>query len=151
MEPLLEAWRKNNAANLLLLEHVSDAQLDLDLPKSKSIRGHFAHVVNVRRMKLKMSGRDLLDTEEKSDRHRATREALRADMNSTSEAIERLFARIEAPSSKLKATSVNAATSMAGLLVHEGSHRGQIEATLRIAGQELPAEVQLVLWDWSKP
>lgn len=150
MEPLIEAWRKNNRLNLFLLGHLSEEQLALELPKSKSIRGHLAHIVNVRRMKLKMCARDLLDSDGKIDRHHATAEELREGLVSSGVAVERLLARAENPSGKVKNAPGTVSDFLASLLAHEGNHRGQVEATLRLAGQELSPAVQLALWDWAK-
>ncbi len=150
IEPLLDAWRTNNRVNLFLLDAVSDEDLDVPLEKGKPVRAQFAHLVNVRRMWLKMSARDLLDTEDKIDRRKATREELREALNATCEAIAGLLARSATPGDKVKGRPSTAATFFAVMIAHEGEHRGQIQLALRQAGRELCDEVQLGLWEWQK-
>jgi len=146
--PLVETWQISNRVTLFLLDQVSDEQLEIPLEKGKGLRAQFAHLVNVRRMWLKMYGRALLDSEEKSDRFKATQAELRRDLESTGEAIARMIGSCEAPDSKIKGCRLHVTATLGSFLAHEGYHRGQIELALRMAGQELPDQTQIELWEW---
>jgi hypothetical protein len=101
-------------------------------------------------MKLKMSGRDLLDTEDKTDRRKATKAELQQDLVTSAEAISKLIERAGTVDGKLKNNRGTVTTFFGSLLVHEGNHRGQIEAALRFHGFELSDEAQLAMWEWHK-
>ena len=150
IEPLIDAWRLNNRVDLYLLDALTDEQLDIKIDKGKDMRGQFAHLVNVRRMWLKMYARDLLDTDEKSDRRKASRDDLVRDLIATSECLARLLERAGSADGKIKGRKGSVAQFFAGMMAHEGYHRGQIELGMRQAGQELPFEVQLGVWEWDK-
>jgi uncharacterized damage-inducible protein DinB len=150
MGQLEEAWRKNNLLNRALLDIAGEERLALAFPKSKSIRAHFAHIVNVRRMKLKMSARDLLDNSEKADRRRSTAEELRADLASSGEAIAKLIERAGSPAEKIRGSGLDATNFVVALVAHEANHRAQVEATLRVLSTEISDEQQLRISDWAK-
>lgn len=150
IEPLVEAWDLNNRVNLFLLGQLSEEQLEIPLEKGKGLRAQFAHLVNVRRMWLKMYGRDLLDTEEKCDRFRATKEELAKNLTTTAAAIGKVIGRAASTEGRVKGLRLNAAGMLALMVAHEGYHRGQIELALRQAGQELPVETQIELWEWHR-
>jgi uncharacterized damage-inducible protein DinB len=148
--PLVEAWDLNHRATLFLLDQITEEQLEIPLEKGKGLRAQFAHLVNVRRMWLKMYGRDHLDTEEKSDRFRATKDELTRDLIATGAAIGKVIARAESPDKRVKGHRLHAAGMMASMVAHEGYHRGQVELALRQAGLELPDETQIKLWEWHR-
>jgi len=148
--PLVEAWRMNNRVSLFLLESISEEDLDTPLEKGKSARAQFAHLVNVRRMWLKMYARDLLDAPEKSDRRKASKKELVRGLESTCEAIAAMIERAGSLDTKLKGARTHIAAQVASFFAHEGFHRGQVELLFRQAGRELPREVQLGVWEWWK-
>jgi len=149
---LSETWSLNNRVNLMLLEQLSDDQLDARPSpdaRVRSVGDQFAHVHNIRIYWLKaqapVAARGLKEIEKGSGSKRLLKQSLEA----SAEAIAGILAESEA-SGKMKSWKRGPAAFLGYLLAHEGHHRGQIILHLKYAKQPIDKTFAYDLWDWQK-
>jgi uncharacterized damage-inducible protein DinB len=148
--PLLETWQINHRINLYLLDAIApDALASVPLAKGRSVAEQFAHVHNVRLMWLKAAAPDLLAGLEKIEKEGATtKPQLAAALTKSGEAIEALLKRGLENQGKIKGFKPHAAAFLGYLIAHESHHRGQINMTLKQAGNPLDKKTSYGLWEW---
>ena len=144
---LVEAWQISSRLNAFLLESVVDAQLYAKADKSKSVRGHFTHIHNVRLMWLKAAAPDLMKGLDKLD-DSATRKALSASLEQSGKAIEKLIQQSLDSGKSVKGFKPTATAFVCYLSSHEAFHRSQIELCLRQAGKPIDDKTAYGLWEW---
>jgi uncharacterized damage-inducible protein DinB len=148
-EPLIETWRIHNRINLYLLDAISEAALNLALPKCRSIFDQFAHMHNVRLMWLKAAAPESLGGVEKLETKKGgTKAQLRASLGDSGNAIAELLNKAITEGGKVKGFKPHATAFLGYLVSHESHHRGQIGWTLKQSAQPLDQKTAYGLWEW---
>ena len=149
-EQLVDTWRIHNRINLFLLDGTApDALGDVSASKGRTVGEQFAHLHNVRLMWLKAAAPELLEGLVKIEKDAAgDRDGLRAALEASSAAIERLLADAVAAGGKVKGFKPHVTAFLGYLVSHESHHRGQIALTLKQGGHPLEKKVQFGIWEW---
>src|SRR5688572_3033345 len=143
---LLDAWRVNERINQELLSLVAP-HIWRAFPassKRRNIATSFAHIHNVRCMRIKMSHSSVA-VPERLDRAELTPDDARKALAESAEAMAALI-RIGLDAGG----HVPNHRPDVGALVHEAHHRGQISHWCRELGAPQTPEQQLKLWEWDK-
>lgn len=149
MAALIEAWQIHNRINLFLLDGIAADSLNAEPPvKFRTVGKQFAHIHNVRLMWLKAAAPDLMEGLEKLDGEEFDAKQLKNALNESSMGIEKLLARAETPTGKIKNFKPHAAGFFGYIVSHESHHRGQIALTLRQLGQPLDKKTSYGMWEW---
>ena len=144
---LVGAWQIAARLNLYLLDALSDAQLDVKVEKSKSVRAHLAHIHNVRLMWLKAAAPELMKGLDKLD-DTATRKQLASGLAKSGKAIEELIGSAIASGKSVKGFKPTTTAFVCYLCSHEAFHRSQLELSLRQAGKPIDDKTAYGLWEW---
>ncbi len=148
---LVDAFLTNERINQLLLELVDPGIWRTFPPCSKrrNIATTFAHVHNVRCMRLKMSDR-VVEPPERLDREVITRRDAAEALASSARAMAALIARSFDAGGRVHNFSPDVVGLLASSIVHEAHHRGQICHWARELGKPIGPDDQLRLWEWDK-
>lgn len=148
---LVAAWRTNERVNQVLLELLDPAVWREYPPCSKrrNIATTFAHIHNVRLMRLKASARGGA-LPERLDRGEVTpAEASRA-LAASSEAMAALIEAAGAEGGRVTGYMPGIVLLVVAAVSHEAHHRGQITHWARELGSPIGPEQALRLWEWDK-
>jgi uncharacterized damage-inducible protein DinB len=148
---LVEAWRMSNEANLFLLDSLPRDALDFRYaPRTRTVAGQFAHMVNVRVRWLTYADRSVVGKAKIFPRGaQPTKTQLKKALTSTEKIVTRFLEKSE-DAGKVKNWNGPPATFLGYLVAHEAHHRGLALAAVRLSGHKLPKEVVYGLWDWGK-
>jgi uncharacterized damage-inducible protein DinB len=149
-EQLVDTWRIHNRINLYLLDAVApEALADVSASRGRTVGEQVAHLHNVRLMWLKASAPELLEGLAKVEKDAAgDRDGLRAALEASSAAIERLLAEAVEAGGRVKGFKPHVTGFLGYLISHESHHRGQIALTLKQAGHPLDRKTGFGLWEW---
>jgi uncharacterized damage-inducible protein DinB len=158
---LLTAWRTNNRVTAFLVERLSPALWDAQIPGAprRTVRMVAAHLHNARCMWLKTLGQEHgIAVPAPVDRHKVTQRELLAALKRSGKGIEWLLelglaAGGSVPPSKAyvwRNLPLDVGHVLTYFVAHEGHHRGQIVLVARQLGQRLPTETTGGLWQWTK-
>lgn len=145
---LVEAWRRNCALNLHLLDWLPDAALSARYaPNTRTAAKQFSHLHNVRVYHLEARGKRTLGGLETFPRgaepsRREIRRALVASEDALAVLLGDCAARGAVPSWRGPPS-----TFLAYFVAHEAHHRGLAMAALRVSGVRVPKEIVYGLWD----
>lgn len=143
IEAVVEAWRKNHAATMLVLSWCGESDWELKPGSGKTIRSNFVHLVSVRRHWVEGGFKAAADGIPKLDWKCATR-------NEIVEGLERSYLGVIELMQRRNEKGKDQTDFLAYAIAHEAHHRSQIEIALRQAGRA-PDDLTLFdLWDWSK-
>lgn len=148
---LVEAFLANERINQVLLDALDPKVWD-DEPacsKRKSIATSFAHMHNVRRMRLIMSAKGEMPPI-KLDRARITPDDARAALADSARAMVRLIESSLADGGHVHDYRPDVVALVAQAIAHEAHHRGQICHWARELGAPITPKQQLELWEWDK-
>jgi len=152
-QAILHTYAINEAANQLLLRHISPRVWRAPLPEGygkKTIATIFAHLHNVRRMWLKMTVRPRR-LPAPLDRRRCTKKQVaRALSRSAADILKVVEAALARDDGRLPHFPPNAVAFLSYLLAHDAHHRGQILLLARQLGYWLPGAARYGIWQWSK-
>lgn len=150
-QALLEAFLTNERVNQVLLDLLDPAIWRQSPPCSKrrNIATTFAHIHNVRRMRLVMSDKEAPHPP-KLDRARVTMDEARAGLAKSAFAFADLIERVVAGGGHVKGFRPDVVALVCAAITHEAHHRGQICHWSRELGSPIGAEEQLQLWEWDK-
>jgi uncharacterized damage-inducible protein DinB len=148
---LVEAYLTNERINQVLIDAI-DPKIWRALPpcsKRRNIATTFAHIHNVRCMRLAMSLRDEKPPE-KADRGEITREEAKEALAKSAAAMVRLIERSIADGGHVPALRPDVVALVCGAITHDAHHRGQICHWASQLGFPLTSEQALTMWEWDK-
>ena len=148
---LVEAFLTNERINQVLLD-LLDPGIWRQFPvssKRRNIATTFAHMHNVRAMRLVMSAKETTPPA-KLDRAKATPAQVRKGLTQSAKAMARLVKRTLENGGHVKNYRPDVVALVCAAITHEAHHRGQICHWARELGSPIRAEQQLALWEWDK-
>jgi uncharacterized damage-inducible protein DinB len=148
---LLNAWRVNERINQELLNLVAP-HIWRAFPQSskrRNIATSFAHIHNVRCMRLKMSHSSVA-VPDRLDRAEITLEDARKALAASADAMARLIRLGLDSGGHVPNYRPDVVAMVCGAMVHEAHHRGQISHWCRELGVPITPEQSLMLWEWDK-
>ena len=148
---LLNAWRVNERINQELLNLVAP-HIWRAFPgssKRRNIATSFAHIHNVRCMRLKMCHSSVA-VPERLDRAEITPDDARKALATSAEAMAQLIRLGLEAGGHVPNYRPDVVAMACGAMVHEAHHRGQISHWCRELGVPITAEQSLMLWEWDK-
>lgn len=148
---LLNAWRVNERINQELLNLVAP-HIWRAFPQSskrRNIATSFAHIHNVRCMRLKMCHSSVA-VPERLDRAEITPDDARKALAVSAEAMTQLIRLGLEAGGHVPNYRPDVVAMVCGAMVHEAHHRGQISHWCRELGVPITAEQSLMLWEWDK-
>lgn len=148
---LIEAFLTNERINQVLLDLLDPKIWRVQPPCSRrrNIATSFAHIHNVRCMRLAMSAKDI-PTPARLDRAEVTMEEARKALGQSAKALAALIRQALDAGGYVKDYRPNVVALVCGAITHEAHHRGQIVHWARELGSPLTLEQQLKLWEWDK-
>jgi uncharacterized damage-inducible protein DinB len=148
---LVEAFLTNERINQVLLDSLSpDVWRTQPLcAKRRNIATTFAHMHNVRCMRLKMSARDE-DPPAKLDRAEVTVTEAKEALGQSARAMVRLIERSLAAGGHLSDCRPDVVALVCVAITHDAHHRGQICHWASQLGAPLTSEQQLLMWEWDE-
>ena len=148
---MVEAFLTNERINQVLLDFLSPEVWRAQPPCSKrrNIATTFAHMHNVRCMRLKMSARDE-EPPAKLDRAEVTVAEAKEALGQSARAMVRLIERSLANGGHVPDCRPDVVALVCGAITHDAHHRGQICHWASQLGARLTPEQQLQMWEWDK-
>ena len=148
---LVEAFLTNERINQVLLDFLSPEVWRSQPPCSKrrNIATTFAHMHNVRCMRLKMSAPDE-EPPPKLDRAEVTPAEAKEALGQSARAMVRLIEQSLANGGHVPDCRPDVVALVCGAITHDAHHRGQICHWANQLGTRLTPEQQLQMWEWDK-
>lgn len=149
--PLADAFAVNARKTLDLLAAVADETLAASISAKVRTAGElFAHIHNVRLLRLEVSTPDLCKGMSKfAAKVTPTRKELNEALAASGTAMTELFRRAD-ETGKVKSFKPHPAVFLGYAIAHEAHHRGQIGWTCKLTGHPLEKSVANGLWEWAK-
>jgi uncharacterized damage-inducible protein DinB len=147
---LADTWRLSNRVNLMLLDGLTDQQLDhIPSPRARSIADQFAHLHNVRLMWLEIGAPAAAKSLGKIEKGAPGKPELKRALESSSEAFANMLETAERTGKpRLRKRGVQAFFAYA--IAHEAHHRGQIIVHLKHAKIPVDRALGFEIWEWDK-
>jgi uncharacterized damage-inducible protein DinB len=148
---LLNAWNVNERINQELLRFIAP-HIWRAFPQSskrRNIATSFAHIHNVRCMRLK-TGHSSVPVPERLDRAEITLEDARKALAESAAAMATLIKLGLDAGGHVPNYKPDVVALVCYAMSHEAHHRGQISHWCRELGVPITPEQQLVLWEWDK-
>jgi uncharacterized damage-inducible protein DinB len=148
---LIEAFLTNERINQVLLD-VLDPKVWREQPtcsKRRNIATTFAHIHNVRCMRLKMSA-DNEELPDRLDRADVTPGEAKAALARSAAALVRLIERSLAGGGHVRDYRPDVVALVCAAITHDAHHRGQICHWASQLGAPLTPEQGLQMWEWDK-
>lgn len=148
---LIRAFLTNERINQTLLD-LLDPRIWREMPsctKRRNIATSFAHIHNVRCMRLTMSAKGT-PPPARLDRAEVTRELAKKALEHSAGALVRLIESSLAAGGHVPEYRPDVAALVCAAIAHEAHHRGQICHWARVLGSPISPEQQLQIWEWDK-
>lgn len=147
---LVEAFLTNERIGQFLLDLIDPKIWRASPPCSKrrNIATTFAHIHNVRVMRLGMSSKKKRPA--KLDRADVTKAQAKQGLAESAQAMAQLVEDSLAVGGHVHNFRPDVVALVCAAISHEAHHRGQISHWARELGAPIPLEVQAELWDWNK-
>jgi uncharacterized damage-inducible protein DinB len=152
-DQLVEAWRINNRANLLLLEAISDAGLESTMSQrgGRTVAQQLAHLHNVRIGWLEVCSPPLARQQKKVDaKQTVTRKLLLERLAASADAVADMLGQSLADGGKLRGFKRGPVVLAGYLIAHDAHHRGNILLTLKLSGHPVAEQVRYGIWEWGR-
>src|SRR5687768_11867523 len=148
---LLNAWRVNERINQELLNLIAPHiwRAFPSSSKRRNIATSFAHIHNVRCMRIKMSHSNVV-VPERLDRAEITPDEARKALALSAEAMAVLIRLGIDAGGHVPNYKPDVVAFTCSAMAHEANHRGQISHWCRELGAPQTPEQQLKLWEWDK-
>ncbi|MFN8571659.1 MAG: DinB family protein [Gemmatimonadaceae bacterium] len=150
-QALAAAFLTNERINQVLLDAVNPRIWRMYPPSSRgrNIATSFAHIHNVRCMRIKMSARSVA-APEPLDRAAVSIDEVRWSLGSSARAMVSLIEEGLLDGGHVRGDQPDVIAMACAAITHEAHHRGQICHWLRELGTPLTPEQQLTMWEWDK-
>jgi len=150
-QALVEAFLTNERINQVLLDSLRPEVWRAQPPCSKrrKIATSFAHMHNVRCMRLKMSFQDE-ELPARLDRAEVTTAEAKEAMAQSARAMVRLIEQSLANGGHVPDYRPDVVGLVCAAIAHDAHHRGQICHWASQLGAPLTSEQQLLMWEWDK-
>ncbi len=150
-QALIEAYLVNERINQVLLDLIPEEiwRVSPACSKRRNIATTFAHIHNVRVMRLKMSAKGF-PVPERLNRAQVTPDEARYGLRSSSAALVDLIKRSLQSDGHVKAYRPDVVALVCAGITHEAHHRGQVTHWVRELGHPISSEDQLKLWEWDR-
>jgi uncharacterized damage-inducible protein DinB len=150
-QALVEAFLTNQQINQTLLDLVKPDIWNVfpSCSPRRSIATSFAHIHNVRCMRLKMSGGGT-PPPDRLQRATVTMDEARRALAESARAMVTLIERSLSAGGHVPDYRPDVVALVCAAITHEAHHRGQICHWARELGSPLTPEQQLLLWEWDK-
>jgi uncharacterized damage-inducible protein DinB len=148
---LVEAYLTNERINQVLLDSI-DPEIWRAMPpcsKRRNIATTFAHIHNVRCMRLAMSAQDE-NCPGKLDRAEVTAADAKEALAQSAAAMVRLIERSLSNGGHVPELRPDVVALVCVAITHDAHHRGQICHWARQLGAPLTPEQSLQMWEWDK-
>jgi uncharacterized damage-inducible protein DinB len=148
---LVEAFLTNERINQVLLDILDPEVWRAQPPcaKRRNIATTFAHMHNVRCMRLKVSARDEAPPA-KLERGEVTVGEAKDALGQSARAMVRLIERSLASGGHVSDFRPDVVALVCWAITHDAHHRGQICHWAAQLGAPLTPEQQLLMWEWDK-
>jgi uncharacterized damage-inducible protein DinB len=148
---LVEAFLTNERINQVLLDSLNPEVWRAQPPCSRrrNIATTFAHMHNVRCMRIKMSAGDA-DLPAKLDRAEVTAAEAKEALALSARAMVRLIEQSLANGGHVADFRPDVVALVCAAITHDAHHRGQICHWASQLGAPLTPEQQLLMWEWDK-
>jgi hypothetical protein len=148
---LIEAFLTNERINQVLLDILNPEvwRAQPACAKRRNIATTFAHMHNVRCMRLKMSALDEAPPA-KLERGEVTVTEAKDALGQSARAMVRLIERALASGGHVADFRPDVVALVCGAIIHDAHHRGQICHWASQLGAPLTPEQQLLMWEWDK-
>jgi len=149
-DALAQAFLINDRVNQMLID-IIDPKIWRALPacsKRRNISTSFAHIHNVRVMRLGMSATGARPA--RLDRAAVTPDAAKRALAESAKAMAQLISAAVTAGGRLKGFPPGIEAFVCSAINHEAHHRGQICHWARELGAPVTPIEQLDLWDWNK-
>ena len=148
---LVDAFLTNERINQVLLEILKPEVWRAQPPcvKRRNIATTFAHMHNVRCMRLKMSARDEAPPS-KLERGEVSVEEAKEALGQSARALVRLVERSLGSGGHVVDFRPDVVALVCWAITHDAHHRGQICHWASQLGAPLSALQQLLMWEWDK-
>ena len=148
---LINAWRVNERINQELLSLIAPHIWRAFPPSSKrrNIATTFAHIHNVRCMRIKMS-HSAVAVPERLERAEITPDDARKALAISVDAMTQLITLGLESGGHVPNYRPDVVAMVCASIAHEANHRGQISHWCRELGAPQTPEQQLKLWEWDK-
>jgi uncharacterized damage-inducible protein DinB len=148
---LVEAFLTNERINQVLLDILSPQvwRAQPQCAKRRNIATTFAHMHNVRCMRLKMSARED-EPPARLDRAEVTSAEAKEALGQSACAMVRLIERSLASGGHVPDYRPDVVALVCAAITHDAHHRGQICHWASQLGAPLTPEQQLQMWEWDK-
>ena len=148
---MVEAFLTNEHINQVLLDALSPEVWRAQPPCSqrRNIATTFAHMHNVRCMRLKMSARDD-ELPARLDRAEVTAAEAKAALAQSARAMVRLIEQSLANGGHVSDFRPDVVALVCAAITHDAHHRGQICHWASQLGAPLTSEQQLSMWEWDR-
>ena len=150
-QSLIKAFMTNERINQLVIEVIAPEVWRIFPPSSKrrNIATSFAHIHNVRVMRLKMSARGSR-LPARLDRGSVTPDQARRALAASAVAMVRLIRASLDAGGRVLAYSPGVVLMVVAAISHEAHHRGQILHWARELGAPITPQQQGRIWDWPR-
>jgi uncharacterized damage-inducible protein DinB len=148
---LVEAFLTNERINQVLLDLLDPKIWRAQPPCSKrrNIATTFAHIHNVRCMRLAMSAKDTAPPA-RLERAEVTPDEARQALTESARVMAQLIERSLENGGHVQNYRPDVVAFVCAAITHEAHHRGQICHWARELGAPITPEQQLKLWEWDK-
>jgi uncharacterized damage-inducible protein DinB len=141
IDNLIEAWQVNHRVTLKVVDGLPDEAFMATLSKrgGRDIARQLAHVNSVRQAWLRKADHPEAVRQFTKDES-PSREALREEFNTSSEAVERMLRRCYSDGGKVGDFKRDVCVLLGYLIAHESHHRGSILLTAKQCGHSVPED-----------
>lgn len=137
----------HNQVNLFVLAAIPAEDLEVSVPKAKSVGGQFAHIHHVRVMWLKSIDPGLTEGLVKFEAN-ADKAEMSDQLTKSARAIAAVIDAALANGTRVKGFKPTAEAFAGYLMTHEANHRAMAELALRQVGKPIPEKVAFGQWEW---